>query len=232
LRFVLDETGNRVSETDARGVVTLRTFDKLDRVLTESYAASPTENLTYSYDSTAGGNKGVGRLTGFTDETGSTTLRYDERGNVVATTRTIGGWAYTTAYGYDLADHVTSVTYPSGHVFAYGRDGEGRISSVSYRSSAAAPPVPLASNVAYLPLGPVSGFTYGNGLTRTHSFDQDYRLTSIVTGSGASSVQRLGLAFDAVNNITAITNLLDGSRSQWFAYDANYRLTNAVSVKP
>jgi len=224
MRYALDAAGNRVAERDGRNVLTTRTFDALDRVLTESFPDAPAENITYSYDATGGGNRGVGRLTGFTDETGSTTLRHDERGNLVSTTRTIGGRAYTSGYAYDLADRVTRITYPSGHVVTYGRDGEGRINAVNFRPSAAATPVPLASGVTYLPFGPVSGFTYGNGLTRTHGFDLDYRLTRITT----EGVQDLGLAYNAVNNITAITNRLDAGRSQWFGYDANSRLTNAV----
>ena len=72
--YTLDNAGNRISETDARGVVTQRTFDMLNRVTAETFPASPGENITYSYDATSGGNKGIGRRTGYTDETGSTTL--------------------------------------------------------------------------------------------------------------------------------------------------------------
>ena len=206
----------------------LRSFDKLNRVLSQTFSSSPGENIAYSYDATDGGNFGIGRLTGFSDETGGTSLVYNERGDVVRVTNTIGGNSYKTAYAYDPADHVTSVTYPSGHVFDYGRDSLGRINAVTYRPSNTAAPIPLASDVSYLPFGPVAGFVYGNGLVRTHGFDLDYRLDSISTASGTTSLQDLRLGYDAVNNINAITNLLNASQSQWFNYDENYRLTNAV----
>ena len=228
LVYHLDEMGNRVEETDARKVVTKRVFDALDRVTSESFPSSPSENISYSYDSTEGGNKGVGRLTGFTDETGSTALGYDERGNLLSNQHTIGGKAYSTGYRYDLADHLTQVLYPSGRIVTYVRDSLGRINSVDLRESQSGPSKPLASQVAYKPFGPISGFVYGNGLRRLHGVDQDYRLRSIETGTGNATVQSLGLEFDAVNNITAITNRLDDSRSQRFGYDENSRLTNAV----
>jgi RHS repeat-associated protein len=228
--YTLDLAGNRVSQADARGVVTLRTFDKLNRVTAETFPASPGENIAYSYDATSGGNKGIGRFTGYTDETGSTRLTYNERGDVISTTRVIGGHSYTTAYGYDLADHVISITYPSGDVIAYTRDTQGRISSVSYLSGGSGTPVSLAANVTYMPFGPVSGLVYGNGLARKQNYDQDYRLTGITTSASGVNVQNLSLGYDAVNDIRSITDNLDGTRSQAFAYDPDYRLTQGSGI--
>jgi YD repeat-containing protein len=61
-------------------------------------------------------NKGKGRLTGITDQTGSTALVYDERGNVTKETRTIATKAHVVSYVYDLADRITQITYPSGRI--------------------------------------------------------------------------------------------------------------------
>ncbi len=228
--YFLDKAGNRTNETDARGVITQRVFDKLDRVISKTFPASPGENISYTYDATNGGNFGIGHLTGYTDETGSTTLTYNERGDVVSTTRTIGGIAYTTGYGYDLADHVSSITYPSGHVITYGRDSQGRISSVAYQSSHAGASSVLASNVTYAPFGPLSQFIYGNGMARTQSYDQDYRLAGIATSVAGANVQNLGLGYDAVNDITNITDNLLGALNQTFSYDRDYRLMLATGI--
>jgi RHS repeat-associated protein len=228
--YMLDKAGNRTNETDARGVVTLRTFDALNRVTSETFPASPGENITYTYDSTAGGNFGIGRLTEHTDETGSTTLVYNERGDVVNTTRVIGGIAYTTAYGYDLADHVISITYPSGDTVGYMRDSQGRIKSVSYQPSGSGVVTVLATNVTYMPFGPLSGLVYGNGLARTQNYDLDYRLTNITTFASGANVQSLSLGYDAVNDIRSITDNLDATRSQTFAYDPDCRLTGAGGI--
>jgi RHS repeat-associated protein len=223
----LDEAGNRTNQIDARGVIIQRTFDKLNRVTAENFPASPGENITYSYDATNGGNFGIGRLTGYTDESGNTTLAYNERGDVVSTTRTIGGTAYTTGYDYDLADNVTSITYPSGHVIAYIRDAMGRISRVNYGASSNAPA--LAGSFAYLPFGPARNFTFGNGLARILNYDLDYRLTDITT-MGSTVIQQLHLGYNAANNITSIADHLTSAFSQTFLYDPLYRLTNATGI--
>lgn len=217
--YHLDKAGNRTNEVDARGIVTLRTFDKLNRVTAQTFPASSGENITFSYDSTNGGNFGIGRLTGYTDETGSTTLKYNERGDMVSTTRTISGQSYTTSYAYNIADNVTNIVYPSGHVISLGRDGQGRISSVTYRLSVGGVATVLASNILYAPFGRLSGLLYGNGLVRSNSYDLDYRLTGLTTQNGGVHIQNLGYGYNAVNNITAITDNLAPGNSQSFGYD-------------
>ena len=73
--YTRDERGLVTVETDGRGIVTNRSYDNAGRLLTETYPAATTENVTYSYDSfvnTPTGSKGRGRLTGITDQSGST----------------------------------------------------------------------------------------------------------------------------------------------------------------
>jgi RHS repeat-associated protein len=221
--YTLDEDGNRVKETDARGIVTNRTFDKLNRVLTETYPASASENIAYTYDANGSGNFGIGHLTGFTDESGSTAFTYNERGDVITDSSIIGGKSYLTRYAYDLADNVLSVTYPSGHIITYTGDAFGRIASASYKPSGQL--TLLASGVSYEPFGPSTGFTYGNKLVNTIAYDLDYRETGITT---SGNIQNLALGYDSVNNITSITDALDSTRNQTFGYDKDNRLTNAV----
>ena len=84
----------------------------------------------------------------------------------------------------------------------------------------------LASEIRYLPFGPLTGLTYGNGNELTKTFDQAYRLTSIHTGS----IQNLSYTLDAANSITSITDNLDPLHSQSFGYDSLYRLTSAGGI--
>ncbi|WP_420347619.1 RHS repeat-associated core domain-containing protein [Pelagibius sp.] len=228
--FTLDPAGNVLSQTDARGVVTAFTYDALDRPLTRSYPAAPAEDVTYSYDDATLGNRGIGRLTGVTDRTGSTSLTYDDYGHLVEESRTIGGVAYVTSYDYDVAGNLLRIVYPDGRIVSYGRDALGRATSVLAQAGAAAAPVVVASDIVYEPFGPVSGLTFGNGVALDYLYDQDYRLTGIVAGDGVTSVQDLTLAYDNADNITAITDALDASRSQSFQYDDLYRLTQAIGL--
>ncbi|MEW8050061.1 MAG: RHS repeat-associated core domain-containing protein, partial [Candidatus Thiodiazotropha sp.] len=74
-----------------------------------------------------------------------------------------------------------------------------------------------------LPFGPVKAFDYGNGLSLTRSFDQDYQLISqTIPGILQSSYQH-----DPVGNITDWQDLLSTGQDQLFDYDALYRLTSA-----
>ncbi len=228
--YTLDPAGNVLSQTDARGRVTAFTYDALNRPLTRSYPATPAEDVTYSYDDTTLGNRGIGRLTSLTDRTGSTSLTYDDYGHLVAESRSIGGVVYVTRYDHDVAGNLLRVVYPDGRIVSYGRDELGRATSILTQADAAAAPVVVASDIVYEPFGPVSGLTFGNGVALDYTYDQDYRLTGIVAGDGVTSVQDLTLAYDNADNITAITDALDASRSQSFQYDDLYRLTQAIGL--
>ncbi len=170
--------------------------------------------------------RGIGRLTSATDASGSTAYVYDARGNVVQETHVIGGQSYITSYAYDLADHISQVTYPSGRIVSYTRDAMGRVSGVTTQANSAAPPVAVASGASYAPFGPLTGLTYGNGLGLSVTYDQDYQPQTRLV-SGAATVQDLSYGFDSDGNITGIADLLDGTRSQTFQYDALNRLTYA-----
>lgn len=222
-----DLAENVTSQTDARGVVTSRTFDALNRPLTVTFPAYSGENMAFTYDSTAGGNKGVGRLTGITDESGTTALTYDDVGNVTQSVRVIGGQSYTTAYTYDVANRVTQVTYPSGRTVTYTYDSHGKIITVATNTGT---PATLASSITYEPFGPLKGLTYGNSLTLARTFDQNYWLTDIVTEDGATHIQDLDIAYDNAGNITAITDNLASGRNQTFTLDTLNRVSQAVGA--
>lgn len=228
--YTYDDAGNQLSQTDARGVVTNYAYDALNRLVSVTYPTSSTENITYTYDQVAGGY-GVGRLTQITDQTGTTSMVYDHRGNQVESTVTIQGNSYTTAYAYDLADNLTQTTYPSGRVVENQLDSLGRTASLISRASAGGSNQTLASNIDYLPFGPMRGLEYGNNLALAIGNDQDYRVTSIdVTDIAGVNPAIMGLSYtqNPVDNITAIANNIDAGQSQTFNYDLLNRLTGAT----
>ncbi|UCH85529.1 MAG: RHS repeat protein, partial [Candidatus Latescibacterota bacterium] len=156
--FTYDDAGNRLNQTDARGVLAQFGYDALNRLVSITYPDS-TKDVGFEYDRRP---NGIGRLTRMTDASGSTDFAYDIRGNLLSETRTVGGVGYVTAYTYDNADRVLTVTYPSGTMIIYTRDALGRIEAISATSGG--PSQVLASNIAYLPFGPIEGFDYGNGI--------------------------------------------------------------------
>lgn len=225
--YTYDPRGLVLTRTDAAGTVTTFTYDLLGRTASTSYSTAPSETVTYGYDDVTSGNHGIGRRTSMTDASGSTRYFYNALGQVTQEQRSISGVAYLTQYSYDPSGLVLSISYPSGRVVSYQRDGQGRITGATTQDSYTPSPVSVASGGSYMPYGPLAGFTYGNGLAYNAGYDADYRLASLATGQGATTVQNLHYGYDANGNITSITDNLDSSRNQALGYDALNRLSSA-----
>jgi RHS repeat-associated protein len=221
-----DAAGNIISKKDARNVVTNYTYDALNRVTSRTYPSDTAENVTFTYDQTASGNAGIGKLTSMADAAGSASFVYDDYGNTISVTRTISGVPYVTSYGYDLAGNVTQIVYPSGRIVNYQRDALGYVATVTTQANGGAGAVTLASNILYMPFGPASSLTLGNGQQITYGYDEDYRLTNIVAAS--PTLQNLTLGYDPASNIASIADGVNSNRSQTFQYDVLGRVTQAV----
>lgn len=172
----------------------------------------------------------IGRLTRIRDATGTTVFSYDHRGNVTTQRQKLLGtadWVWL-RYAYDLGDHITRITYPSGRQVQYVRDEKGRVRSVKTRANDTVTAwTTLASNIGYEPFGPVKSVTLGNGLKAVSDWGNDGRLVTrrLYRASNGTEISNLSYAYDVDDNITGITDTLDGSKSQAFAYDAAGRLT-------
>ena len=225
-----DAAGRKTKSIDARGIETDYTYDNADRVLTKTFPAASGENVTLSYDATSGGNAGVGRLTGIADGSGSSALTYNPLGQVILDHRVIQSTAYDVAYSYDAAGNVLSMTYPSGRIVSFTRNSLGRISAVATKDNAGASAVSVVGGVGYLPFGPLASATFGNGVSLTRLYDQDYRLTNIDSASGSTAIQNLTYGYDTASNITSISDAVTTGRSQTFSYDDLNRLTSASGV--
>ncbi|HEY7832314.1 MAG TPA: RHS repeat domain-containing protein, partial [Ktedonobacterales bacterium] len=190
--YVLDENGNRIQSTDARGAAgtVYAGYDGLDRQLWRNTTNSPTgAYVTYSYDSTLGGNYGVGHLTGenFTGGpnntlSGSYVYLYNLRGEQTSETLTVGSTSYPVATAYDDASNVTSQTYPDGETVTTGYTGPGLLESLT--TNLGGPTTTLLSNATYAGYGGaghlLTGAALDNGaLQYSTSYDALLRLTNV-----------------------------------------------------
>lgn len=224
-----DAAGNRLTHTDARGVVSTSTYDALNRILTLSFVDT-TLNVTYQYDvpSNLTGCPGIGsypkgHLSRVVENAVTTTYCYDDRGNVVQKIQVQGSNADTTSYGYTLANRLSQITYPSGSVVQYGRNTLGQITTVTTTPSGGAGQT-VVSNVTYLPLGPVTGYTLGNGQTVARSYDANYRLLDL-----ASPNFSLHFTRDAMGNVASLGNAPGVPVvTETYTYDPLYRLTGVL----
>ncbi|HFQ7117680.1 TPA: RHS repeat domain-containing protein, partial [Pseudomonas aeruginosa] len=170
---------------------------------------------------TADGNKGIGRLGSIEGARDSLVYRYDERGNLVEQVRSIRLDQQTlldrVTYRYDAANQLLEIGYPSGLAIGYPRNAGGQVASVTLAVGDKAPST-LVGQIAYLPFGPLQRLTWGNGITLSREYDQDYQLLRQKVGPWQSDYQH-----DANGNIQQHRHSLWGTLD--YQYDPLDRLT-------
>lgn len=226
-KYEYDAAGNITQKTDARGIVTSLTYDALNRLTARRYPTSPELNTRFHYDSIAASNKGIGRLTAVEDINGTLNYTYDIQGNLVAQLHTPSANEVTQSdnlgYGYDRANRLNRIDYPTGFSIHYLRNSAGQVSHVQIRRGADEPTT-FVRDLAYLPFGPLKSLTWNNGTTLQRTYDLDYLLTA-QTVAGRSSTY----AYDATGNITKIQSSSLGDLN--YSYDALDRLTEEANAK-
>ncbi len=228
--YTYDEHGNRLSQIDARNVVTNYTYDALNRLKTISYPAEPSKNVTYSYDNGSYCTLCKGHLSTIADASGVTNYVNDALGRIVSRINVVnlpsGGSVanLVTNFTYNGAGRLTRVQYPNGQLVKYTLDTAGQVLRVKRQDNATANEVVVANVIKYQPFGPLKEMKFGNNLQMNRNYDLDGRLaTQTITGK-----QNLLYDYDAVNNIRAIENPMDPTRSEVYSYDVLNRLETAT----
>lgn len=223
-----DAAGRMTKLVDGDGEETDFAYDNAERRTAMTFPGAAWESVTYNYDAVAGGNKGVGRLTSVTEESGSTSLTYDAQGRIIQDAKVIQGQAYNVGYAYDANGKVTQITLPSGRVVTYTRAIDGQVTAVSTKPTASGTVQNIATSVAYQPFGPLKSLTYGNGLALARTYDQNYWLTG--TKVSATGATRLDLTFDRNKNgqLAGVTDNAATGRSASFGYYDSGRLQYGV----
>ena len=197
-------------------------------ILSKTYPANSPENVAYSYDSTAGGNYGVGRLTGVTHEGGSIAYDYDARGNVTQEVRTIDSVGYAVAYDYDANDQIAQITYPSGRQVSYARDAHNRITGVQTRKSPTDAWADVVSSIETQPFSTLlQSMDFANGLNVWNTFTQDHELDVLGLYDGSTDVVNRAHGRTDALNLTNIWDNVATGQDQSFWYSAANRLQNA-----
>lgn len=200
------------------------TYDALHRVTLKDYPSGVDES--YAYDDPAVPYS-KGKLTKVTDASGSTTYGYDAIGRVASRVQTVDGVAYRTETGYDAAGRVANEGYPdSGRTAAtYEYDADGLLWKVGLGGAN------RATLTLYNDLGQLGRVAFKNGVTTDYVYNDagNNRLHSITTAKGSTGFLGLTYAYDAVRNITTITDDISPANGQSFTYDELNRLASATS---
>ncbi len=223
--FTYDNAGNVQTRTDARGVTATYAYDALGRT-TATIFGDPAADIQYIYDQPSaacavGERAGTGRLASMIDGSGRTDYCYNAMGDLVRRVQTVEGQALTLRYAYDAFGRLQSMTYPDGSLVDYAYDAMGQVGSVGVTPAGGAREV-LIQGAETLPFGPQKSWTFGNGRRLDRSYDLDYRPQSISDGRDGLNV---AFGFDAVGNITALTDHREQDQSVTLNYDALGRLT-------
>jgi RHS repeat-associated protein len=243
--YRFDALGNLTSQTDSRGCEIEFSYDDLDRPTSRAYsgpgACGDTPEVTYTYDSVAGGNHGIGRRTGMTDGSGAASWRFDIRGRLVREVRTVtGAGTYATEWGYNSADLQVWMRYPGGDSGEAGEQVDFSYLPQESLSSVTSSLGTYIGRTDYDASGRIDLRVVGDDVFRT---DFSYypwttqgglgRLQQIQSGpSGSpSSLQDLRYTYDNVGDVTRIEDWVAGQpQAQSFTYDLLYRLTTAAAT--
>jgi RHS repeat-associated protein len=175
-----------------------------------------------------------GHLTNSTDAALETTSQtYDRRGETITitdpATKVIGKT-------YDQAGNLTFLTNRNGYHWQFQYDGANRLTNTIS-------PTGLTSGKVFNNRGLLQSVTVAATNTATYSYDAKGRMTN-----RNDTIGNLGYQFDADDNLTAVTNVGQGSGLSWvydaydrpgsctdlngnqiqYFYDANGNLTNLV----
>jgi RHS repeat-associated protein len=219
--YAYGKSGTLLTTADANGATTTRSYDALDRVTSAvSTRSGQTDTISWTYDS---GSLGLGRMTSMTDPVGSTAYTYDRRGLLLSETRTSGSVLLATSFKYDANGNRTGITYPSGASITHAFDYANRPLTLNAWGSL------FIAGTKYLPFGPESEVTYGNGLIHTRTYDSRYRIQRNTLTGNPGMIADYSYTEDAVGNITSIHDLVDDTWNRDFAYDDLNRLVTANS---
>jgi RHS repeat-associated protein len=237
--YAYDQNGNPTQSIDARGAggTVYAGFDGIDRPIWRNTTNSPTGAYdTYSYDSTASGNVGIGRLTSQTFSgapnntlSGSDSYVYDTRGRLTAETLAVGSTNYPIQATYDDAGTSLTKTYPDGETVTNSYSAQDWVTGVSTTQGSTT----LLSGAGYTGSGgAVGSITSANLGGTTYQFNATYDLIGrasdikVKRTSDQATMFDQARTFDGAGNVTtANTTMPAGSDNQAFCYDEQNRLT-------
>ncbi len=182
--YSYDPNGNLASKTDARSITTSFVYDALNRVISRSYDPSNTPAVTYSYDSAS--TYGKGRLAAVSSTVSTNSYSgYDAMGRVKGGSQQLGQQVYMMSYEYNLAGHVTKLTYPSGRTVNYTYDNAGRTTLFAGKLGDNEQRT-YASSIAYSALGGMTNEQFGTDTAIHHQLNYNTRgqLWDVRVGTG------------------------------------------------
>ena len=226
-----DAKGNLVSSIDARGLMIVREYDELDRLVRLTYpdvVSSGSLEQIYTYD-TGSGNNLLGKLANVQTPDCTTACSYDEDGRITNEKRIIDNVTYEVTIGYDKVGRKSEMTYPDGMNLQYGYDPVTQaLDSITNPDSGQI----WLADIEMSPFKTAEQLVLGNGVTRQVEFDWSGRAQRLLTSSNAETLSDLNYTFDINSNITRIEEYAGVAPrgDMYYDYDPLNRLIKAYGT--
>ena len=225
-----DDAGRLTKVLTAAGRDTRYTYDDAGRLLTRTFPNESALDLSFTYDSVAGGNPGIGELTGISGNVSGRSYTYNLFGEMTGESWSIDAQTYNIGYTYSASGDLEKITYPSGRTAEYSYDSAGRTTGIGTRPTAMGSLQSVVASAIYDPFGPLSGYVFGNGVTASIENDASYRTARIhLTNSGGSVLDKT-YTYDANSRVTGIADAVTPSVSAVYTYHLDGRLRRATGA--
>ncbi|MFF0794883.1 RHS repeat-associated core domain-containing protein [Streptomyces spiralis] len=243
-----DENGQVATTTDASGTILAHAYDALQRPTTVKQGTTALSLL--SYDSAPGGKGQLASATTYANGKAYTqkVTGYDPRGRVTGRQTIVpddgAGLAgtYAVGYGYDLADHITSVSYPAvgglpEEIVTTTYDDQGLPDKVS------SPLATYQSSIGFDKQGRLDARAYGTSggadatVSRAYAYNDTNgtgwlnNIKTTVTADGTTkTAQDDSFVRDLGGQITGSTDGVT-KQSECFTYDELNRISHAWTTQ-
>jgi RHS repeat-associated protein len=208
-----DGAGNLAHSMDPSERQVEYVHDPAGRLTVINYSNEATPDVTLGYDED-------GNLTEMADGTGTNTYEYDQLGRL---TQMKTGAGSTVEYGYDLGNHVTSITYPNGKEVGRTFDPVGRLKSVTDWLGG-------KTEFGYDPDSDLTDveFPTSTPSADTYEYNRDDRMVGARLAQNPEPLARLEFPREAAGRVESEAQTgLPGPTSRSFAYDEDGRLIEA-----
>jgi YD repeat-containing protein len=216
-----DDTINTI--TDARGAVSTYTYNNrhLPTSIAHTLAGSSAINKSFAYD--AAGNR-----TSMSDGSGSTSYQYNQLSQLISESRTFAGLAgaYTLAYTYNHAGHLTSLTDHTLQRVNYAYDSSARLNNVTGTNYANGQ---FINNIAYRAWGTPRQINYGYGPTETLTYNPRLAPNHYQISVNGGTVRSIDYQYFNDGMLKFSDDANDNRFDRSYEYNHAARLTRALS---
>jgi len=186
--YTYDDSGNIIQVIDPKNQTIDRTYDDINRILTEDYTGQAGTEVSYTYDSCIQGRT---RLCSVSSSAVTLSNTYNAIGQLTQENKVISGTStvFTTSYAYDRQGNLLTLTNPDNSQIKYSYNQGGRIETVQRKESSDVSFLDVVTDFNYGPHGKVTYQQNANCTHTVYTYDpaQLYRLTNKLTAYDCES---------------------------------------------